>query len=147
MKRTLVIFFALILSCSKNTFSENENRILLFKSVQPISAINLNLEKFWEVNSEEKTFVIQELFPHHFQQIRDSVVNLKMIKSTQEIDYNDFVRYAIVNYKKEKNDTLYFDGFNKWWILNNGILNEYVDEDNSLTELLKNNLVIFNDCQ
>ncbi|TXF79320.1 hypothetical protein [Chryseobacterium sp.] len=61
--------------------------------------------------------------------------------------FDDYVQYAFVKYKTiNLNDTVYFDGRSKWWIIKEGNVEQYHDEKEKMKFKLQYFYPIFRDC-
>lgn len=146
--KNIISYLVIIFTFSCVNLYTTKEKTLIYKSISPDSRTVFNTTKeFWEENFRDKTFIIQDIFPHHYTQIKDSVLKMNykgIVKA--DLFYEDII-YALVRYDKIGNDTIYFDGFNKWWLVNKNNLNFYVDDDYSFTDLLKRNNSIFSNCE
>ncbi|PJJ66399.1 hypothetical protein [Chryseobacterium geocarposphaerae] len=101
---------------------------------------------FWKINSDENTFVTQKFSKIDYLEINAKIKTFKLIGNNTPEYYNN-VDFAFVLYNKnKKNDTMYYDGYNKWWIVEQGKTTQYEDEKNYFTDRLKMVYPIFIKC-
>lgn len=125
-----------------------KEKVTLFKEVNPATdlGVGFKIKHFWENNFEEKTFITQDFKLGSFNDIMDSVKTLPLINNKQPI-FNDYVKFAFVKYNPDAaNDTLYFDGTKKWWIIQNGKTFQYNDKKENIKYNLQYFYPIFRDC-
>ncbi|AZA88154.1 hypothetical protein EG349_15805 [Chryseobacterium shandongense] len=149
MIRLIVLFicFAIVFSCSTRKDSESKE-VLLYKQSTSANDASFSFEKklFWKINSDENSFVMQKFSKVNYLEISQKIKTFKFIGNDTPEYYNN-VNFAFVLYNKnKKNDTLYYDGYNKWWIVEQGKTTQYEDEKNYFTDKLKMIYPIFRNC-
>lgn len=117
MIRLIVLFicFAIVFSCSTRTDSESKE-VILYKQSTSANDASFSFEKklFWKINSDENSFVMQKFSKVNYLEIIQTIKTFKFIGNDTPEYYNN-VNFAFVLYNKnKKNDTLYYDGYNKW---------------------------------
>lgn len=136
----------IISSCLyRKDFSE---KVILFKQVNESTdlEVDFKITRFWQMNFEDKTFITQDFSSSSFDRILDSVKVLNYVNDIKP-QFNDYVEYAFVKYKKNKhNDTVYFDGHSKWWIIQEGNIKQYNEEKEKMKSKLQYAYPIFRDC-
>lgn len=63
-------------------------------------------------------------------------------------EYSNHIIYSFIFYKNDKgsNDTVYYDGYNKWWIISDKKSLQYEDKKGELSDKLKKFYPIFRNC-
>lgn len=149
MTRLIVLFtcFVIVFSCSMR--KDNESReVILYKQSTSANDASFSFEKklFWKINSDENSFVMQKFSKINYLEINEKIKTFKFIDNDTPEYYNN-VDFAFVLYNKnKKNDTIYYDGYNKWWIVEHGKTTQYQDENNYFTDKLKMVYPIFRNC-
>jgi len=149
MIRLIILFtcFAIIFSCSARKDNDNKEAILYKQSTSANDA-SFSFEKklFWKINFDENSFIIQKFSKENYLEINEKIKTFKFIDDSTPEYYNN-VDFAFVLYNKnKKNDTMYYDGYNKWWIVEQGKTTQYRDEKNYFTDKLKMVYPIFRNC-
>ncbi|GAB0157657.1 hypothetical protein CHRYSEOSP005_29370 [Chryseobacterium sp. Alg-005] len=149
-KNNFLLFFLLTLlsSCIERKNLNSKEKIILFKQVNESTdlEVDFNIKRFWQVNFEDKTFITQDFMSSSFDRILDSL-NVLTYVNNKKPQFNDYVEYAFVKYKSNKNnDTIYFDGRSKWWVIQEGKVKQYKDVKEKMKNRLQYIYPIFRDC-
>lgn len=144
-----LLFIILILcSCVERKNSKNQEKVILYKQVNESTdlEVDFKIKRFWQMNFEDKTFVTQDFSPSSFSRILDSV-NVLTYVNDKRPQFNDYVEYAFVKYRgNKKNDTVYFDGRSKWWVIKEGNIKQYKDIPQKMKRKLQYVYPIFRNC-
>jgi len=150
-KTTLILILIFFSSCTeRNRFTrqEQQEKIILYRqaSKETDKDIDFKISEFWKGNFEDKTFITQEFDPYVYNKILDSIHTFDFINN-QKPQFNNSIEYAFINYKKNKtNDTIYYDGLEKWWIIKNGNIKQYQDKNKKFKKTLQMFYPIFRNC-
>lgn len=145
LKSKLCIVSVFCLFACKSVKNKNsQDHVILYKQVNYGKAeIGFSAKAFWTINFEDHTFITQRFGVSTYQNF------LQKLKTSKKLDKDpiiDGVDVAIVYYKNDnKNDTLYFDGYNKWWVIENGKTEEY-ESSYEYIDTLRLYYPIFRDC-
>lgn len=146
----LIIFFvcyAIVFSCTMRKEIEDKEAILYKQSTDANDAsFSFEKKNFWKINFEDNSFVMQKFSKIKYAEVNQKVKTFKFISNNSPEYYNN-VNFAFVLYDRSKeNDTMYYDGYNKWWIIEKGKTYQYEDDKNFFTEKLKMFYPIFRNC-
>lgn len=152
-KNISILLFSLYLfinSCSSHSATkEDAELVILFKQESIASDAEFSFEKkyFWKDNKENNTFITQNFTLLNYNDIIKSVKESKFVGNYSP-EYSNHVIYSFILYKNEKglNDTIYYDGYSKWWIISNKKELQYEDNEGKLSDKLKRFYPIFRNC-
>lgn len=118
MIRLVILFmsFAIIFSCS--TRKDNDNKeVILYKQSTSANDASFSFEKklFWKINSGENSFIMQKFSKANYLEINAKIKTFKFIGNNDPEYYNN-VDFALVFYNNKGNDTMYYDGYDRWWV-------------------------------
>lgn len=148
--KLIFLVFLFFNSCSSNLqTNKKELSVILYKQTTIANDADLNFDKiaFWEDNIKNHTFITQNFDEFQFNDIISKVEKLKFVDNSNP-NYFPYIDYAFVVYEKNKidNDTIYYNGYDNWWILRKGNYSMYKDENNKLSDNLKMFYPIFRNC-
>lgn len=151
LKKMWFLIFIITLSCTiKKTNSETLiTKVVLYKQATTATDADVSFDKkaFWETNFKEHTFIYQIFADNEYQNIINKIKKLEIV-SNHGPQYYPSIDYAFVVEKKNKknNDTVYYDGYKRWWMKDNGKTMQYEDKDENLTQELRRSYRIFSKC-
>ncbi|MXS72655.1 hypothetical protein [Chryseobacterium binzhouense] len=147
MIRLVILFmcFAIIFSCSIRKDSNEE--VILYKQSTSANDASFSFEKklFWKINSDENSFIMQKFSKANYLEINTKIKTFKFIGNNDPEYYNN-VDFAFVLYNNKGNDTMYYDGYDRWWVVEKGKISQYQDEENNFGDKLKMIYPIFRNC-
>lgn len=136
------------ISCS-NRGAKSSNSVILYKQVSISDDADLSFEKkyFWEDNKKNNSFITQNFSILNYTDIINLVQKLELV-GNESPEYSNHIIYSFVLHKNNKklNDTIYYDGYSKWWIISNKKQSQYEDRTGKLSDRLKKNYPIFRNC-
>ena len=147
-KFLVFLLLATLLGCIDRINIGYQDKVIVFKQINESTdlGVGYNVKRFWQVNFEDKTFITQDFSPSSFDRIVDTVNGLTFVNSKKP-EFNDYVEYAFVKYKSsKKNDTIYFDGRSKWWVIKDSQVRQYIDKKEKMRDSLQIIYPIFRDC-
>jgi hypothetical protein len=150
-KSSILLIITITLSCNAHKIDSNRSnpKVILYKQATTADDAELSFDKknFWKSNFEENTFIYQIFADNQYHDIINRVKKMSFRANTGP-EYFNSVGYAFIVEEKNKknNDTVYYDGYEKWWLSENGKKIMYEDKDKKLSKDLRLFYPIFRSC-
>lgn len=150
LNKLSILLILIILSCKTyNVDYNNSNpKVILYKqaTIADDAGFSFNKKNFWKSNFEENTFIYQIFADNQYKNIIDKVKKMHIVAYTGPEYYNSVDYAFVVEEKNKKNDTVYYDGYSRWWLKENGKEILYEDKDAKLSKDLRLDYPIFRSC-